>query len=102
MALKFNCCFEMINKEEKSKKGVEPNKVDDLFNKKKIVIISSCNSCEMCEKCSKEKEKERVKAVTIKKKSAIIKVLNYFFFIFILLAQIISYLVIWLKISVRI
>ena len=60
----------------------------------------NCNKCEMCDKCLKQKDAEKKKSDETKQKTTNIKALNYMVFWFILLAQLVTYLGIWVSLSI--
>ena len=73
--------------------------LEEDANKIEIKEGFSCRKCEVCDKCLKQKDTENKKADETKQKVSHIKALNYMVFWFILLAQLVTYLGIWVSLG---
>ena len=78
---------------------ISPKTLEEKVDKIELKKEYNCNNCEACNNCLKQKDAENKKADETKQKASNIKALNYMVFWFILFAQLITYLGIWVSLS---
>jgi hypothetical protein len=65
------------------------------------LLKNSCGKCETCNKCSEEKKAEEILNKAIQENESKINFLNYFVFSLVLISQLITYLIIWISLSLN-